>query len=148
MDDKFILIILIAIIVIIFFIWGTYMSIIFSNNKLYCKYFYKKEWNLWEKVIEKLKKQKETIYVSKYDSCPGLNSFHIDIEIDSEKYKLIYWVKTKTASVWHGTHCILCGYDKYHSNMAIEIMKERIKKVFDNADEETKQITKELMSEW
>ena len=68
----------------------------------------------------------------------------IDIEIDSKKYKLIYWVKTKTASVWHGTHCILCGYDKYHSDMAIKTMKERIKKVFDNADEETKQITKEL----
>ena len=32
--------------------------------------------------------------------------------------------------------------------MAIKIMKERIKKVFDNADEEAKQITKELMSEW
>ena len=112
------------------------------------KHFYKKEWNLWEKVIEKLKEQEGTIYVSKYDNCSGLNSFHIDIEIDSKKYKLIYWVKTKTASVWHGTHCILCGYDKYHSNMAIKIMKERIKKVFDSADKETKQITKELMSEW
>ena len=148
MDDKFILIILIAIIAIIFFIWGIYILIIFSNNKLYCKHFYKKEWNLWEKVIKKLKEQEGTIYVSKYDNCPGLNSFHIDVEIDSKKYKLIYWVKTKTASVWHGTHCILCGYDKYHSDMAIEIMKEKIKKIFDYVDEETKRTTEELISEW
>ena len=77
-----------------------------------------------------------------------MNSFHIDIEIDSEKYELIYWVKRKTVSVWHGTNCILCGYDKYHSNMAIEIMKDKIKKIFDYADEETKQITEELISEW
>ena len=148
MDDKFILIILIAIIAIIFLVWGIYILIIFSNNKLYCKHFYKKEWNLWEKVIEKLKEQEGTIYVSKYDNCPGLNSFHIDIEIDSKKYKLIYWVKTKTASVWHGTNCILCGYDKYHSDMAIEIMKKKIKKIFDYVDEETKRTTEELMSEW
>ena len=150
MDNKFepIMSIIIIAVGIIFLVWGIYILIIFSSNKLYCKHFYKKEWNLWEKVIEKLKEQKETIYVSKCDNCPGLNSFHIDIEIDSKKYKLIYWVKTKIASVWHGTHCILCGYDKYHSDMAIKIMKERIKKVFDNADEETKHITKELMSEW
>ena len=149
MDNKFepIISIIIIAVGIIFLVWGIYILIIFSNNKLYCKHFYKKEWNLWEKVIEKLKEQEGTIYVSKYDNCSGLNSFHIDIEIDSKKYKLIYWVKTKTASVWHGTYCILCGYDKYHSNMAIKIIKERIKKVFDNADKETKQITKELMSE-
>lgn len=150
MDNKFepIMSIIIIAVGIIFLVWGIYILIIFFNNKLYCKHFYKKEWNLWEKIIEKLKKQEGTIYVSKYDNCPGLDSFHIDIEINSEKYKLIYWVKTKTASVWHGTHCILCGYDKYHSDMAIETIKERIKKVFNNADEETKQITKELMSEW
>ena len=150
MDNKFepIMSIIIIAVGIIFLVWGIYMLIIFSNNKLYCKHFYKKEWNLWEKVIKKLKEQEGTIYVSKYDNCPGLNSFHIDIEIDSKKYKLIYWVKTKTASVWHGTNCILCGYDKYHSDMAIEIMKEKIKKIFDYVDEETKRTTEELISEW
>ena len=150
MDNKFepIMSIIIIAVGIIFLVWGIYMLIIFSSNKLYCKHFCKKEWNLWEKVIEKLKEQEGTIYVSKYDNCPGLNSFHIDIEIDSKKYKLIYWVKTKTASVWHGTNCILCGYDKYHSDMAIEIMKEKRKKIVDYADEETKRTTEELMSKW
>ena len=150
MDNKFepIMSIIIIAVGIIFLVWGIYILIIFSNNKLYCKHFYKKEWNLWEKVIKKLKEQEGTIYVSKDDNHSDLNSFHIDIEIDSKKYKLIYWVKTKTASVWHGTNCILCGYDKYHSDMAVKIMKERIKRLFNNADEETKRITEELMREW
>lgn len=130
MDNKFepIMSIIIIAVGIIFLVWGIYILIIFSSNKLYCKHFYKKEWNLWEKVIEKLKEQEGTIYVSKYDNYPDLNSFLIDIEIDSKKYELIYWVKRKTASVWHGTNCILCGYDKYHSDMAGKIIKERIKK--------------------
>ena len=103
---------------------------------------------MWEKIIEKLKEQKGTIYVSKFDDHPILNSFVINIEIDSEKYELIYWVKQGHASVHQGTECILCGYDKYHSDMAVKIMKERIKKVFNNTDEETKRMTEELMSEW
>ena len=128
MDNKFepIMSIIIIAVGIIFLVWGIYILIIFSSNKLYCKHFCKKEWNLWEKIIEQLKEYKGTIYVSKYDNCPDLNSFHIDIEIDSKKYELIYWAKRKTASVWHGTHCILCEYDKYHSDMAVEIMKDKI----------------------
>ena len=150
MDDKFKLIVLIALIVvmIIFFIWCIYIVIILTNNKLYCKHYFKKNWNLWEKIIEKLKEQKGTIYISKFDDKPELNSFCINIEVDSEKYELIYWVQKRSVSVHQGTECTLCGYDKYHSDMAVKIMKERIKKVFDNADEETKRMTEELMSEW
>ena len=32
--------------------------------------------------------------------------------------------------------------------MAVEIMKEKIKRAFDDADEETKRTTEELMGEW
>lgn len=150
MNGKFELIVLIALIVvtIIFFIWCIYTVIILTNNKLYCKHYYKKDWNLWEKIIKELKEQKGIIYVSKFDDRPILNSFVINIEIDSEKYELIYWVKNRHVSVHQDTACILCGYDKYHSNMAIKIMKEKIKRVFNYADEETKRMTEELMSEW
>ena len=79
---------------------------------------------------------------------PTLNSFCINIEIDSEKYELIYWVQKRSVSVYQGTECTLCGYDKYHSDMAVKIMKERIKRLFNNADEETKRIPEELMREW
>ena len=150
MDDKFTLIELITVIAVTaaFVIWSVCMTIIFANNKLYCKYFCKKEWNLWEKVIEKLKEQGGIIHIFKSDDYPDINSFHIDIEIDSEKYELIYWVKTNSVSVHQDTKCILCDFDRYHSNMAVEIMKEEIKRAFDYADEETKRTTEKLMSEW
>ena len=149
MDNKFepIMSIIIIAVGIIFLVWGIYMLIIFSSNKLYCKHFCKKEWNLWEKVIEKLKEQRGIIYVSMYDDDPTLDAFRTNIEIGSEEYELVYWVNRGTASVHQGLNCILCGYDKYHSNMAVEIMKEKIKKRFNNASESTKRMIEEMIGE-
>ena len=149
MDNKFepIMLIIIIAVGIIFLVWGIYMLVIFSNNKLYCKHFCKKEWNLWEKVIEKLKEQRGIIYVSMYNDDPTLDAFRTNIEIGSEEYELIYWVNRGTASVYQGLNCILCGYDKYHSNMAVEIMKEKIKKRFNNASENTKRMIEEMIDE-
>ena len=149
MDNKFKLIVLITVLAIIaiLLIWCIYTSIIFSNNKLYCKHYYKKEWNLWEKVIEKLKEQRGIIYVSMYDDDPTLDAFRTNIEIGSEEYELVYWVNRGTASVHQGLNCILCGYDKYHSNMAVEIMKEKIKKRLNNTGEGTKRMIEEMIGE-
>ena len=149
MDDKFKLIVLITVLAIIaiLLIWCIYTSIIFSNNKLYCKHYYRKEWNLWEKVIEKLKEQRGIIYVSMYDDDPTLDAFRTNIKIGLEEYELVYWVNRGTASVHQGLNCILCGYDKYHSNMAVEIMKEKIKKRFNNASESTKRMIEEMIGE-
>ena len=97
MDNKFIL--TISIVLIAIMIVSLVMLIILNNNKLYCKYFSRKEWNLWEKVIEKLKEYKETINVSKFDNYPNLNSFYINIEIDSENYLIVYWIKERAVSV-------------------------------------------------
>ena len=126
MNNKFILTILIVLIAMT--IVSFVMLIIINNNKLYCKYFSRKEWNLWEKVIEKLKEYKETINIAKFDNHPNLNSFYINIEINSEKYKIVYWIKERVVSVYQDTECILCGFDKYHSNMAVKIIEEKIKK--------------------
>ena len=145
MDNKFILIISIVLIAIM--IVSLVMLIILNNNKLYCKYFSRKEWNLWEKVIEKLKEYKETINVSKFDNYPNLNSFYINIEINSENYLIVYWIKERDVSVHHDTECILCDFDKYHSDMAAKIIEEKIKKTFDNTNESTKRTIEELMSE-
>ena len=147
--DKFTLILFIAVIVVTaaFVIWSVCMTIIFANNKLYCKCFCKKEWNLWEKIIKKLKEYRGNINISKFDNDPKFNSFSIDIEVDSEKYEIIYWAKTRTASVHQGTNCTLCSYDKYHSDMAAKIMEEKIKKGFDNADEDTKRMIQEMIGE-
>ena len=149
MDDKFKLIVLITVIAIIaiLLIWCIYTSIIFSSNKLYCKHYLKKEWNLWEKVIEMLKMHRGIIYVSMYDDDPTWDAFRINIEIGSEEYELVYWVNRGTASVHQGLKCILCGYDKYHSNMAVGIMKEKIKKRLNNTGEGTKRIIEEMIGE-
>ena len=145
MDNKFILTILIVLIAmtIVSFI----MLIIINNNKLYCKYFSRKEWNLWEKVIEKLKEYKETIDVAKFDNYPNLNSFYINIEINSKKYLIVYWIKERAVSVHQDTECILCDFDKYHSDIAAKIIEEKIEKTFDNVNESTKRTIEELMSE-
>ena len=136
MDNKFILTILIVLIAIT--IVSFVMLIIINNNKLYCKYFSRKEWNLWEKVIEKLKEYKETIDVAKFDNYPNLNSFYINIEINSKKYLIVYWIKERAVSVHQDTECILCDFDKYHSDIAAKIIEEKIKKTFDNVNESTK----------
>ena len=144
MDNKFILtisIVLIAIIII------SFVMLIIINDKLYCKYFLRKEWNLWEKVIEKLKEYKGAINISKFDDCPNLNLFYINIEINSEKYLIVYWIKERTVSVHKDTKCILCNFDKYHSDMAAKIIEEKIKKTFDNMNKNTKQTIEESMSE-
>ena len=145
MDNKFIL--TISIVLIAIMIVSLVMLIILNNNKLYCKYFSRKEWNLWEKVIEKLKEYKETIDFSKFDNYPNLNSFYINIEINSENYLIVYWIKERAVSVHRDTECILCDFDKYHSDMAAKIIEEKIKKTFDNTNESTKRIIEELMSE-
>ena len=124
MDNKFIL--TISIVLIAIMVVSLVMLIILNNNKLYCKYFSRKEWNLWEKVIEKLKEYKETINVSKFDNYPNLNSFYINIEINSEKYLVVYWIKERAVSVHQDTECILCDFDKYHSDMAAKIIEEKI----------------------
>ena len=148
MNDKFVLIVLIALTVsiAILVILLIYTSIILASNKLYCKHYLRKDWDMWEKVIEKLKEHKGTIYVSKYDDNPKLNSFHIDIEIDSEKYELIYWVKRRSVSVHQGTDCTLCGFDKYHSDMAVKIIEEKINNAFENSSDECKQIATEILA--
>lgn len=150
MDDKISLIVLIVLVValVALLALGVYTGIIFANNKLYCKHCLRKEWDMWERVIEKLKEHKGTIYISKFDDNPNLNMFYVYIEIDSEKYKLIYWAKNRIASVHQGTDCTLCGFDEYHSDIAVEIMREKIKRALENSDEEAKRMTEEIMGEW
>ena len=148
MDNKSILLIsIVGIIIVVLLIYYIYTLVIFSNNKLYCKHYLKKEWNLWERIIKELKEQKRTIYVSKSNNLPEANYFRINVEVGSKKYELIYWVKDEAVSVYQGTDCTLCSYDKYHSNKAIKIIREKIKELFSDSDEKVKQMTKELIGE-
>ena len=70
----------------------------------------------------------------------------MNIEINSKNYRVVYWIKERAVSVHRDTECILCDFDKYHSDMAVKIIEEKIKKTFDNANESTKRTIEELMS--
>ena len=83
MDNKFIFTILIVLIAIT--IVSLIILIIFNNNKLYCKYFNRKEWNLWKKVIKKLK-EAEIINVAKCDNLPNWAKQSIDELVEQEQY--------------------------------------------------------------
>lgn len=146
MDDKISLIVLIALVVlmVVVLLWGICTGIVFANNKLYCKHYLRKDWDLWEKVIEKLRAHKGTIYVSRVDERPDLDNFEVSLDIDSEECRLIYWAKKKTASLHRGTDCLLCDFDKYHSDIAVGLMEEKIDRALENSDEEARKEVEEI----
>ena len=146
MNDKISLIVLIALVVlmIVVLLWGICTGIVFANNKLYCKHYLRKDWDLWEKVIEKLRAHKGTIYVSRIDERPDLDLFRLSLDIDSAECELIYWVKQKTVSLHRDTACLLCGFDKYHSDIAMRLMEEKINRALENSDEEARKEAEEI----
>lgn len=146
MNDKISLIVLIALVVlmVVVLLWGICTGIVFANNKLYCKHYLRKDWDLWEKVIEKLRAHKGTIYVSRIDERPDLDLFRVSLDIDSVECELIYWVKQKTVSLHRDTSCLLCGFDKYHSDIAMGLMEEKINRALENSDEEARKEVEEI----
>ena len=101
-----------------------------KNNKLYCRIFEHEDWVKWEKVCQVLPELKLSIhYVS--DECEKLNNYKFalpDIGIDDNHLMIIYWETTNEVSVHRidTGACILSPFDRYHSNRAVEILKQRI----------------------
>ena len=126
-------------------VYTLYTFIVFSNNKLYCKIYLNKQWKLWEKVIENLKVCHNTIYVYKCDENNKLNNYRINIKIDEKSYQLNYWTELKKVSLFNERdECVLCGYDKYHVEKAIEVMEQKIDKALKYADDECIKLVKEI----
>lgn len=106
--DKFVLIALIVVTAVLF-VWTIYVTIIFSSNKLYCKHYLKKDWDMWEKVCKELYSAR---FVGHYEfkENPSLEcyDFYIhDIGI-GKPVRVIYWTTQKIVSVheFGGTECI------------------------------------------
>ena len=128
-----------------YLVYTLYTFIVFSNNKLYCKVYLNKQWKLWEKVIENLKVCCNTIFIFKCDENPKLNNYRINIEIDENHYQLNYWPNIKTVGLFsEKNECVLCGFDKYHVEKAIEIMEQKIDKALKYADDECIKLVKEI----
>ena len=130
---------------IIGIIYVLFTTIVLNNDKLYCKVYLNKQWKLWEKVIENLKVCCNTIYVYKCDENPKLNNYRINIEIDENHYQLNYWPNIKTVGLFNEKNeCVLCGFDKYHVEKAIEIMEQKIDKALKYADDECIKLVNEI----
>lgn len=99
------------------------------NNKLFCRIYLHEEWKLWEYLYSHIDEAVYDRYVC-YDNLPDLESFVFNLSLDGTDCQIIYWVKTNRCSVFVGDECLLCGFDKYHSDLIRDaLMDKRIKEV-------------------
>ena len=99
-------------------------------GKIYCYLFEHKDWQKWEKVCQVLPELKLSEHCV-FDECEKLNSYEFllpNIGISDKDLIVIYWETINEVSVHEvdSGECILCPFDKYHSNKAVEILKQRI----------------------
>ena len=99
-------------------------------GKIYCYLFEHKDWQKWEKVCQVLPELKLSEH-RVFDECEKLNSYGFllpNIGISDKDLVVIYWETINEVSVHEvdSGECILCPFDRYHSNKAVEILKQRI----------------------
>lgn len=109
-------------------VWFIARVVIFTNNKFYCYLFEHKDWNLWKTVLGKLE---GSDFIEHYESemKPYLENYKFGFTLDDgAKCKLIYWVQQGVCSVHNEEEdeCLLCDFDRYHSNMAVDMVRERL----------------------
>lgn len=104
------------------------LSIVIGINKSYCYVFKHKDWKLWKAVLNKFKDSKHIEHYYK-KTYPGLENYKFRVTLDDgTNYVLIYWVHNHTCAVFNesGRDIVLCGFDKYHSNMAVKMAEEKL----------------------
>lgn len=97
-----------------------------SNNKLYCKIYLRKEWEMWELVCANL--HNATFCEHYYDkNYPEIENYSFIIPLNGINCDLIYWVITDRTSLHLNKECLLSGFDKYHSDLVTKWIKEQLK---------------------
>ena len=104
--------------------------IIFSSRRRYCYVFEHREWNLWKEVLKNFDKAEYVEYF-KHEGRPEIENYKFRVTLDDgSKYRLIYWVASEDCSVHDyrdcGTECVLSSFDRYHSDIATEMVKKRL----------------------
>lgn len=103
-----------------------YLACSSKDNKLYCRIFLGKEWKLWGKVIQELKKC-ETFESYIFKDYPIISSYITNIVIDGIEYKVVFWLYSNRVSVHIGDDlCVLSSFDTYHSKIAANIFCEKL----------------------
>ena len=96
-----------------------------ANKKLYCKFYLRNEWDLWELICLNLDK---AVFVEhyEYERLPDIENYKYHLKIDDEIYELIYWAKEGYTSVHKDGDCVLCHFDTYHTNIVSNWIRENI----------------------
>lgn len=93
-----------------------------ANNKLYCRFYLRKEWKLWEDVCKNLD---NAVFVSKYIDSYASN-YKFSLDLNGKTYNIIYWIDEGTVSVHDDIDCILSTFDSYHTNIAADKILDKI----------------------
>lgn len=113
------------IILVIALIIGIVNLYIYFNNKLYCKYYLREEWKLWERILLNINNVK-FIGHSSYPGYPDLETYTFNLTLDGVTYMLVYWVNSGKSSVHLNDECILSSFDQYHSEIVSNLLREKV----------------------
>ena len=99
-------------------------------TRLYCWLFQNKDWRNWKKIINAIPNAEfvEHLNFSEYSQ---FENYRYRVKLDNDQYDVVYWVKRGFVTVHkvdEDDSCFLSEFDKYHSLIAAEAVKELIEK--------------------
>lgn len=104
-------------------------GVIIGNHNLYVRIFERKAWKMWKKVCEALP-HAEFIEFADYDTVDSwLTNYKFKVIVDDKPYQAIYWKAYNQVSVHDESSCVCNPFDTYHNKIAVDIIKDLIKKL-------------------
>ena len=106
---------IVGLIKIIWLIAFVFLILRLINRRLYCYFFYNKEYKLWENYIKDIDKFKyhERCLIGYEFIIPNTNI-------------LAYVWDDGRCSIHNGTKCVCCSFDEYHSNKMKKLLMDKI----------------------
>lgn len=151
------IVIMVLIPMILGFLVGTLIKcgiemIIMSNNKWYCKYHLKDEWNRWKYIQDHIDNIK-FIEVDYYDYDTLMCYFKFKVDdinqklFDNNEYYINLNCNTGLCAVFSKDDCILSTFDKYNSKKTAMLLCDILKKEYHIKNIEHSLLKKELVKE-
>ena len=126
--------------------------IIMSNNKWYCKYYLKDEWNRWKYIQDHIENIK-FIEVDYYDYDTLMCYFNFKVDdinqklFDNNEYYINLNCNTGLCAVFSKDDCILSTFDTYNSKKTAMLLCDILKKEYHIKNIEHSLLKKELVKE-
>lgn len=99
--------------------------VMFSNQKIYCRLFERKDWALWEKILANFDTA-ENLGHNTWPDHPEVENYKFQVTCEEKQYMLIYWAVKGVCSVHIDEDCVLSDFDRYHSDMAVKMVKDKL----------------------